>query len=401
MIYRLHGGAQWRAARCRHILDRPVTTLLQTDHAPARPRDRARRAAAAAATSPNPLVGAVVVRDGAGAGRGLPRRLRRPARRARGARRLRRRRPARRDALRLARAVLPPRAARRRAPTRSSRPASRASSSPPTTRPRRPSGRGLGHPARRGRSRSWSPTASSPRARALLNQPFRKHARTGRPQVLFKSAMTLDGKVATRTGDSKWISGEDSRRLAHHWRAERDAVVGRDRHRAGRRPAADRAHRRRRPPAAPDRLRLRGAPAARLPARARRAEVPLTVVVSRAASRAGHRRARGRRRRGDRRHRRERARRACARARPARRARASPRSCSRAARTWRARSSTPARSTRSALFVAPVVLGGSQRPRPARGRGRRADRRGDRARSRSTCERIGDDVLITARLREW
>jgi diaminohydroxyphosphoribosylaminopyrimidine deaminase/5-amino-6-(5-phosphoribosylamino)uracil reductase len=59
----------------------------------------------------------------------------------------------------------------------------------------------------------------------LLNQPFRKHARTGRPWVLFKSAMTLDGKVATRSGDSKWISGEDSRQLAHHWRAECDAVV--------------------------------------------------------------------------------------------------------------------------------------------------------------------------------
>jgi diaminohydroxyphosphoribosylaminopyrimidine deaminase/5-amino-6-(5-phosphoribosylamino)uracil reductase len=59
----------------------------------------------------------------------------------------------------------------------------------------------------------------------LLNQPFRKHARTGRPWVLFKSAMTLDGKVATRSGDSKWISSEDSRYLAHHWRAECDAVV--------------------------------------------------------------------------------------------------------------------------------------------------------------------------------
>src|SRR3954469_16328358 len=59
----------------------------------------------------------------------------------------------------------------------------------------------------------------------LLNQPFRKHARTGRPYVLFKSAMTLDGKVATRTGDSKWISGEASRRLAHQWRAECDAVA--------------------------------------------------------------------------------------------------------------------------------------------------------------------------------
>ena len=37
--------------------------------------------------------------------------------------------------------------------------------------------------------------------------------------------MTLDGKVATHTGDSKWISGEDSRFRAHRWRAERDAVV--------------------------------------------------------------------------------------------------------------------------------------------------------------------------------
>ena len=59
----------------------------------------------------------------------------------------------------------------------------------------------------------------------LLNQAFRKHARTGLPWVLFKSAMTLDGKVATRTGDSRWISGEDSRRLAHRWRAESDAVA--------------------------------------------------------------------------------------------------------------------------------------------------------------------------------
>ena len=58
-----------------------------------------------------------------------------------------------------------------------------------------------------------------------LNQPFRKHARTGRPWVLFKSAMTLDGKVATRTGDSKWISTESSRELAHRWRSECDAVV--------------------------------------------------------------------------------------------------------------------------------------------------------------------------------
>ncbi len=49
----------------------------------------------------------------------------------------------------------------------------------------------------------------------LLNQAFRKHARVGRPWVLFKSAMTLDGKVATRTGDSQ----VDQRRgAAASWR---------------------------------------------------------------------------------------------------------------------------------------------------------------------------------------
>ncbi|MDE3130208.1 MAG: bifunctional diaminohydroxyphosphoribosylaminopyrimidine deaminase/5-amino-6-(5-phosphoribosylamino)uracil reductase RibD [Acidobacteriota bacterium] len=59
----------------------------------------------------------------------------------------------------------------------------------------------------------------------LLNQPFRKHARTGRPWVMFKSAMSLDGKVATRSGDSKWISGEASRELVHEWRSASDVVA--------------------------------------------------------------------------------------------------------------------------------------------------------------------------------
>jgi diaminohydroxyphosphoribosylaminopyrimidine deaminase / 5-amino-6-(5-phosphoribosylamino)uracil reductase len=62
------------------------------------------------------------------------------------------------------------------------------------------------------------------RSARLLNQPFRKHARTGRPLVIFKSAMSLDGKVATQTGDSKWISNEHSRELVHRWRADVDAV---------------------------------------------------------------------------------------------------------------------------------------------------------------------------------
>ena len=61
-------------------------------------------------------------------------------------------------------------------------------------------------------------------AARLLNQPFRKHARTGRPLVVLKSALSLDGRVATAGGDSRWISGEASRALAHRWRAECDAV---------------------------------------------------------------------------------------------------------------------------------------------------------------------------------
>jgi diaminohydroxyphosphoribosylaminopyrimidine deaminase/5-amino-6-(5-phosphoribosylamino)uracil reductase len=68
--------------------------------------------------------------------------------------------------------------------------------------------------------------ASGPEATAarLLNQAFRKHARTARPLVVLKSAISLDGRVATASGDSRWISGESSRALAHRWRAECDAV---------------------------------------------------------------------------------------------------------------------------------------------------------------------------------
>jgi diaminohydroxyphosphoribosylaminopyrimidine deaminase / 5-amino-6-(5-phosphoribosylamino)uracil reductase len=86
------------------------------------------------------------------------------------------------------------------------------------------SGRGLGILRDEGIEVVVADGELAQRAR-LLNQSFRKHARTGRPWVRFKSAMTLDGKVATRSGDSKWISSEDSRRLAHRWRAECDAVV--------------------------------------------------------------------------------------------------------------------------------------------------------------------------------
>jgi diaminohydroxyphosphoribosylaminopyrimidine deaminase/5-amino-6-(5-phosphoribosylamino)uracil reductase len=124
----------------------------------------------------------------------------------------------------------------------------------------------------------------------LLNQAFRKHARVGRPWVMFKSAMTLDGKVATRTGDSKWISGEDSRQLAHRWRAAVDAVV------VGIGTAlADDPQLTARPEGLPaetdsqprrvvfDSL-ARLPPTSQLVAAA--AEIPLTVIVSRAAARS-------------------------------------------------------------------------------------------------------------------
>jgi diaminohydroxyphosphoribosylaminopyrimidine deaminase/5-amino-6-(5-phosphoribosylamino)uracil reductase len=69
--------------------------------------------------------------------------------------------------------------------------------------------------------------AGGPEAAAarLLNQPFRKRARTGRPLVTHKAAMSLDGRVASPSGDSRWISSVESRELVHRWRAECDAVA--------------------------------------------------------------------------------------------------------------------------------------------------------------------------------
>src|ERR1700757_3030925 len=124
----------------------------------------------------------------------------------------------------------------------------------------------------------------------LLNQAFRKHARTGRPWVLFKSAMTLDGKVATRAGDSQWISGEESRALAHRWRASVDAVIVgigtalADDPQLTARPEGELAG----PSEQPRRIVFdtlaRLPPSSQLVAAA--AEIPLTVIVSRAAARA-------------------------------------------------------------------------------------------------------------------
>ena len=233
----------------------------------------------------------------------------------------------------------------------------------------------------------------------LLNQSFRKHARTGRPWVLFKAAMTLDGKVATRTGDSKWISSEASRHRAHHWRAECDAVavgigtaLADDPLLTAR---VDGVHRQPR--------RVVFDSIGRLPLTARVVRdartVPLTVVVSRAA----------------------------------------PRAATDALATHGADvivatgENEPARVASALdqlgnagvgsilleggphlagafldagevdevrLFLAPLVLGGRAARDPLEGEG--VDTIADAARALTLdVERIGDDVLVSARLREW
>ena len=58
-----------------------------------------------------------------------------------------------------------------------------------------------------------------------LIEAFSKHSRTRMPFVTAKYAMSLDGKIAARSGDSKWISGEESRRYAHLLRAQSDAIM--------------------------------------------------------------------------------------------------------------------------------------------------------------------------------
>ncbi len=58
-----------------------------------------------------------------------------------------------------------------------------------------------------------------------LNAPYRKLHATGRPWVIAKWAMSLDGKTATRTGDSQWISNEESRRRVHALRGRVDGIM--------------------------------------------------------------------------------------------------------------------------------------------------------------------------------
>ena len=231
------------------------------------------------------------------------------------------------------------------------------------------SGRGLGILRDEGVQVDLAGGELAARARQQ-NQAFRKHARTGRPWVLFKSAMSLDGKVATKTGDSKWISTEDSRLVAHHWRASCDAVaVG-----IGTALADDPQLTARIDGVRHQPRRVVFDATARLPLDSKLVsaahEVPLVVVVSRAARRSNTDALENAGRRRHRRHRRARARARALGARPARRA--GPAGHLGAARgraaPGRAPSSTPARSTSCASSSRRCCSAGARRATRSRAR---------------------------------
>jgi diaminohydroxyphosphoribosylaminopyrimidine deaminase / 5-amino-6-(5-phosphoribosylamino)uracil reductase len=374
---------------------RHVTTLLQTDHAPlARAIELAEQGRGR--TSPNPLVGAVVTRDGRTLGEGWHA--------AYGAA----------HAEVAAIAACGPDVAGATLYV-SLEPCCHHGQTPPCTDAilaagitrvvvasddptEKASGRGLGILRDEGVEVVVADGELAARARCL-NQAFRKHARTGRPQVLFKSAMTLDGKVATRTGDSKWISGEDSRYRAHHWRAERDAVaVGIGTALADDPLLTARIEGEVRQPA-----RVIFDSEARLPLDSQlvrgAGEVPLIVVVSRAASRlatdaleaAGGEVivATGQNE-------------------PARVCSALDQLGSLGIMSILLEGGPHLAGAfldagevdEIRLFIAPVVVGGSNARDPLEGEG--AERIAEAIRAlRLDVERIGDDVLISARMREW
>lgn len=58
-----------------------------------------------------------------------------------------------------------------------------------------------------------------------LNKVFIKHITTGLPYVVLKMAVTLDGNIATKSGDSKWIGSETQRKYAHELRNKLDSVL--------------------------------------------------------------------------------------------------------------------------------------------------------------------------------
>nr|WP_282580209.1 bifunctional diaminohydroxyphosphoribosylaminopyrimidine deaminase/5-amino-6-(5-phosphoribosylamino)uracil reductase RibD [Natroniella sulfidigena] len=60
---------------------------------------------------------------------------------------------------------------------------------------------------------------------AQLNEDYIKYMETNTPFVILKNAMTLDGRIATKKGDSKWITGEESREFVHRLRDRVDGIL--------------------------------------------------------------------------------------------------------------------------------------------------------------------------------
>ncbi len=58
-----------------------------------------------------------------------------------------------------------------------------------------------------------------------LNEAFVKYIQTGKPLVILKSALSLDGKIATSTGQSQWITGPEARARVHRMRDQVDAIL--------------------------------------------------------------------------------------------------------------------------------------------------------------------------------
>jgi len=58
-----------------------------------------------------------------------------------------------------------------------------------------------------------------------INRVFNKHITTGRPYVTAKAAITLDGKIATSTGESQWITGPEAREFGHKLRSEHQGIA--------------------------------------------------------------------------------------------------------------------------------------------------------------------------------
>ncbi|MEK7349261.1 MAG: bifunctional diaminohydroxyphosphoribosylaminopyrimidine deaminase/5-amino-6-(5-phosphoribosylamino)uracil reductase RibD, partial [Nitrospirota bacterium] len=68
-------------------------------------------------------------------------------------------------------------------------------------------------------------TGTAQEEAAQLNRAYLHWVRTGRPYVILKAGMTLDGKIATAKGESRWITGPRARQEAHRLRSQVDAVV--------------------------------------------------------------------------------------------------------------------------------------------------------------------------------